>query len=425
MKSNTFVASFGCWLLTAVAWAQLPPATRFPPATQPPATIQRPPATQPDPSADLRWRSTQVPAAGSGTPSAQNALQTLPIEPLRPVSSPTPQRIAKVTGGNGTLPNTKGQVWREYDITPYTLRVTSTARPEQAILDWILRETGHEAWHGESVAILSANRRRLIAYHTPEIQNVVGDIVDRFVSTEAETHAFSLRVVTVEKPNWRTRTQNILRPVPVESQGVQAWLLPKEGAAQLLAELSKRSDYREHSSPHLVVNNGQAHAIVATRPRSYVQGIALRAEAWPGYESQLGQYQEGFSVEISPLLSLDGSTIDAVIKCHIDQLEKLHPVMIEAHTPVAPRQRTRIDVPQTSQCRVQERFRWPADQVLLVSLGMVPSPVPAAPHPLLETLTGPPRSELLMLVESRGRLTGSTAAPPGIATQPKNYHGRY
>src|SRR5262245_14968406 len=50
----------------------------------------------------------------------------------------------KVSKGQGVLPNDHGQIWREYDISPYTLRVRDVARPEQAIVDWILRETGTE-----------------------------------------------------------------------------------------------------------------------------------------------------------------------------------------------------------------------------------------------------------------------------------------
>ena len=55
--------------------------------------------------------------------------------------------------GPATLPNAQGQVWREYDISPYTVRVTSTNRPEQAIVDWVLRETGYEARHAEPLGI--------------------------------------------------------------------------------------------------------------------------------------------------------------------------------------------------------------------------------------------------------------------------------
>ena len=81
--------------------------------------------------------------------------------PLGPASQAPRQPIARVTEGSGALPNDAGQVWREYDITPYVVRVTSTNRPEQAIVDWVLRDTGYEAWHSEPFGFLSANRRTL------------------------------------------------------------------------------------------------------------------------------------------------------------------------------------------------------------------------------------------------------------------------
>ena len=60
--------------------------------------------------------------------------------------------LLKVTSGLKELPNGAGQVWRDYDLTPYTSRVTTTAKPEQAIIDWILRETGTDVWFGEAPA---------------------------------------------------------------------------------------------------------------------------------------------------------------------------------------------------------------------------------------------------------------------------------
>ena len=152
-----------------------------------------------------------------------------PITPVIGASEPLPS--------DGTLPSGHGQVWRQYDISPYTLRVTSTKRPEQAVIDWILQETGYEAWHGEPLGVLSAGPRTLRVYHTPEVQAVVADLVNRFVSSEAESTAFSLRVATVEHPNWRAKAQRMLRPVSVQTPGVSAWLLAKEDAAMLLSDL--------------------------------------------------------------------------------------------------------------------------------------------------------------------------------------------
>ncbi len=346
-------------------------------------------------------------------------------------TTPTPRRpLTRVTNGNGTLPNEHGQVWREYDISPYTVRVTTTNRPEQAIVDWILRDTGYEAWHGEPLGVLSANRRSLRVYHTPEMQAVVADLIDRFVSSEAETCTFSLRVITVNHPNWRTRAKPLLRPVAVQTPGTAAWVLQKEDAAVLLAELARRSDYREHSSPHLMVNNGQSAMVSAIRGRSFVRDVTLRSDAWPGFQAEMGQVDEGFSLQFAPLMSIDRKTIDATIKCDIEQVEKMIPVMIDVPTVVAPRQRTRIEVPQITHFRFHERFRWPADQVLLVGMGMVALPVPVDAKPLVPGLPlslgkSPPRADLLVFVEKRDRIGPSPRTAGTPLREPKSYRGRY
>lgn len=325
----------------------------------------------------------------------------------KPESGAAP--VGEARKGTGTLPNQHGQVWREYDIAPYTVRVTTTQRPEQALVDWILRETGYEAWHGEPLGILSATSRTLRVYHTPEMQRVVADLVDRFVRSEAETWQFSLRVITIDHPGWRMRVQRLLRPVTVQTPGVGAWLLQREDAAVLLTELQRRTDYREHTSPLLQVANGQSTVVSAMRSRPYVRDILLRTDVWQGFEPQPGTVDEGFLLEFSPLLTSDRQLIDGVIKCNIDQVEKMVPVELEAPTATAPRQRTPIEVPQVTHFRFHERFRWPVGQALLVGMGMVPLPVPVdakamqlvpgIPLPLPKT---PPRAELLVLIEAKG-----------------------
>ena len=102
-----------------------------------------------------------------------------------------------------------------------------------------------------------------------------GRLVERFVASEAETHTFSLRVRDDRQPELAGPRQRVLHPVPVQTAGVDAWLLPKEDAAMLLADLQRRSDYREHSSPHLLVNNGQSTVVSAMRGRAYVRDVIL------------------------------------------------------------------------------------------------------------------------------------------------------
>lgn len=323
----------------------------------------------------------------------------------------------------GALPNEHGQLWREYDISPYTLQVASTNRPEQAVVDWILQETGYEAWHTEPLAILSANRRSLYVYHTAEMQQVVTDIVDRFVTNDVDSNEFALHVVTVGSPNWRARTQNLLQPVPVQTPGVQAWILERENAVNLIADVGRRTDFREHSSPQQMVSNGQSTVVSSTRSQYYVRDVRMTGNTWPGYQPETAVVDEGFSLEFSPLLSIDRQSIDAILKCQIDQLEKMVPVMLDVPTAVAPRQRTKIEVPQLAHFQFHERFRWPPDKVLLVCMSMIPLPMSSESKPLVPGLpipgigSGDSRGDLLVFIEAK-QGTKATAASPRTATRP-------
>ena len=402
-------------LATAVS-QELPQATNE-------ATVETAEAPHPGPArkpAGISKTTVSKPSRGAAQP-------TGPIRSERLAQTPRRGKDDLPAAPTG-LPNDAGQVWRAYNIRPYTVRVTSTNRPEQAIIDWILRETGYETWHSDVFSSLSANQNTLIAYHTPQVQAVVEQIVDRFLSTEAETNAFGLRVVTVGNPNWRAKYQAILHAVPTQTQGIQAWLLHKEDAALLLSELHKRTDFREHSSPHLLVNNGQSTTVSAIRPRPYTRDIVPRPDMWPAYQPNQAQFDEGFSLELNPLLSLDGQLVDAVIKCNIDQLERLVKVSIPISAPGAQRQQAEIQVPQISHFGLHERFRWPSDQVLLVGLGVVATPVPGRPSGLLESLpllSGPPRADLLVFIDSRGKVGQTPDATRTGLHDVKKYHGRY
>ncbi len=246
----------------------------------------RAPAAAPASNARARPVAQASATSDAADPNAAGAAAAPPAAPRQP--------ITRVTEGTGELPRDQGQVSRKYDISPYTVRVTTTNRPEQAIVDWILRKTGYEAWHSEPLGLLSANQRVLRVYHTPQMHAVVADVVDRFLNGEAESHAFSLRVVTIGHPGWRAKAQTMLHPVSVQTQGIQAWLVHREDAALLLAELRKRTDFREHSSPHLLVNNGQSTTVASSRARTYVRDITLRPDVWPAFQPEPAQFDEGF-----------------------------------------------------------------------------------------------------------------------------------
>jgi hypothetical protein len=382
-------------------------------------------------ASDLKWRNSWNSSRQSfGPDNERNETRSTTARNDAATARIASRSATKYSSANVSLPNDAGQVWQEYDISNYTARVTSTQKPQQAIIDWILRETGYEAWHSEPVAVLSADNRTLRVYHTPEIQAMVADLVDRFTSSEAATQTFALRVITVDSPSWRTKAQPVLHPVPVQTPGVCAWLLAKEDAAILWADLRRRGDYREHSSPYLMVNNGQSTVVSAMRARPYARDLILRPDLPAGCEVQGGQVEEGFIIDFSPLLSKDCRMIDAVIKCNIDQVEKMIPIMLDVPSSTTPRQRVKIEEPQIIHYRFHERFRWPAEQVLLIGMGMVALPVPVDGKPLVPGIplpfgATPARADLLVFVENKGQLSNPQQITRTPDQEARTYRGRY
>ena len=344
-----------------------------------------------------------------------------------------PKRPSQGTGtsvGQSVLPNNHGQIWREYDLSSYTSRVSSTARPERAIVDWILRSTGTETWVGDPLSILSANKQSLRVYHVPKMQRVVSDLVDKFIDASGTQFVLTLRLATVASPTWRTAAIRHMKSIGVRTPGIDAWLLSKENAAVLLSQLRNRSDFRELQAPQVTVYNGQSQTISRTRPRSYTKSVTLDTKKWPGFKPVQQRVDEGYSLQISPLFSTDRKTIDAVIKCHIDQIERLVPVSIDIPNTSTTRQRVQLQVPQMVSWRLHERFRWRASQVLLLSCGVVAAPQ-ASPTQWSNPFGGAPRADALLWIEFRGtsdqrvvRSDGAKARPIRAARRVNN-RGRY
>jgi hypothetical protein len=368
-----------------------------------------------------------APAALDPMPTARSANATAGQAGSGKLQSVTPSAVAPQ---DRTLSNSAGQVWREYDISSYTARITTKERPQQAIIDWILRETGTELWFSEPLGILSADRSTLRCYHTPEVQEIVANIVNLFVNNETESHAFGVRLVTVGSPNWRSKLLPMMRSVPVQSPGLDAWLVTKESAAIILAELRKRSDYKEHSAPNLLIHNGQPHILSSIRPRSYVRSAFATPNVPPGYQLEMGQVEEGYSLEICPLIETDGSTADVVLKCQVDQVERFVPIAIDIPG-VNDRTKLQIQIPQITGWKLHERFRWPTSHVLVLSRGVVASPSTTPAQGTIAGVTNPfsndnPRADALLFLSSNG-VASQTLVDPQRAAQvyDPNTRGRY
>ena len=293
------------------------------------------------------------------------------------------------------LPADDGQIWKTYDISPYVEQ--AGAGSQRHVVDWVLQETGSPQWHGETVASLSASASALRCFHTPEMQVRVEEIVERFVADAATPHRFSVRVLGVGSPAWRNDMRPMLRPIPAATPGVQAWILSREEAAVLVARLRSRGDCEELPTGAVLAANGVPAVLTGGRKRAYVQDISV---AGPGWQPVAGSCDEGMAIDVQPLMARDDTAVEAVIRCRIDQIERM--AQVGMTPPAADGRRVPIEVPQMSAVRIGERFRWPANSTLVIGLGLVPWPVPGqnkAGSPGL--FSDAKRTDVVVVVEPR------------------------
>lgn len=288
---------------------------------------------------------------------------------------------AKRTGGAPPLPTNAGQYWEQYDLKPYTKDLTGVDRPHQAVIDWILRDTGTDVWFTEPFGFINADRDTLRVYHNEQMHKLVRQSYERFVNGTTVPQLYGMRLISVGNPNWRTRGHTLLRSVPAQSAGVQAFLATKENTALLMAMLRGRTDYKELANVSITTHNGQPQVLEQLRTRNFVREFQA-VQSWPPYMPMTGEIQEGYRLQVSPLMNLD-KTIDIVVKCHIDQVERLSNVTLDLPLPTGQTHSGQIQVPQMASWRLHERFRWPSDDVLILSCGVVAAPQAPANNTLL------------------------------------------
>lgn len=361
------------------------------------------------------------------TPALQNPPPASPSLDNRQPSRPTvlaPKLVPDVK-----LPTNAGQYWVEYDIRAYTDTVKNMERPQQVLIDWILRETGTDSWFGEVTGVITADKSTLRVYHTQSMHTRIAQLYERFVNGVAEPQVFGLRMIQIANPQWRARSLGLMKSIPSNSTGVQAWLMPKENGAILLAQLRERSDAKEIQALEIPLYNGQLQALEQLRSRNYLKEYTRNTAApYPPMIPVSDEIKEGFRLQISPLLSLDARQADLMIKCEIDQVERLNQVRIDLPMGGTQTQSAYIEVPQIVSWRLQEKIQWPTDQVLLLSCGIVAAPNAQPDNTLL---ANPPsilglnrvipavgqRTDALLWLEYRGPLStqihhSSTAQSP-------------
>ncbi|MDA7950250.1 MAG: hypothetical protein MPJ24_02095, partial [Pirellulaceae bacterium] len=161
---------------------------------------------------------------------------------------------------------------------------------------------------------------------------------------------------------------------------------------------------------------------------TYVRGVQPSLGNLGVYVLVMGQVFEGFKLEMSPLMSRDQKTVDAVVSCQVERLEQFVPVSIEVPGYNRQVQSVQIQTPQMSSWALKERFRWPSDKVLLLSRGVVASPGPTQQglmgvRELFTSTTG--RAEVLLFLESRGKASENIILPGREGSIQRETNPRY
>ena len=377
---------------------------------------------------------TSVPGSGLGSssPAAPANASGLGSEAAPGTSSASASTLrTQRSGGVPNLPSDGGQYWEEYDLRPYTKELTTVDRPQQAVVDWILRDTGTDVWFTDPFGFINADRNTLRVYHNEKMQQLVRQSYERFVNGTTVPQAFGMRLLAIGNPNWRTRGHVYLKSVPAQSPGVQAYLASKENYALLMAMLRGRGDFRELASVSINTFNGQPQVLEQLRSRNFVRDFQRADGSVPPYLPVTGEIPEGYRLQVSPLMSLDKKSIDLMVKCHIDQVERFSSVTLDLPLAGGKTHSGQVQVPQMASWRLHERFRWPADEVLLLSCGVVASPQAVGSTTLLgqgSSLVGldrilpqsGQRADALLVIEYLGdaNRAGAPAVPGASPTVP-------
>ena len=282
-------------------------------------------------------------------------------------------KTVKATRGLSALPAESGQYWMTYDISPYTAFYPNVPKPQQTILNWILFDTGEKFWYSEPFAVLNASKDRLYVYHNDNVQRYVSNVLDRFLEQVQKKESFTIRILAVTSPEWKSRVAEYLVPYPVNTKDVQGWLLTRETVDGVIAELARRTDCIELNPGRNTVSSTETFGWVYAAPvRNYVRDVRVSSTTAAGYVADPGTVDEGYRFEIIPLLSTKGDQVEFLFRCESLVVEKMHSYGLKIPTVNAPRQMMNVELPQILRCERKDKISYPKDRVFLLDLGMIP-----------------------------------------------------
>ena len=294
------------------------------------------------------------------------------------------------------LPDDDGQFWVVYDIAPYTDRFPNVSSPQDSIVDWILFDSGEGFWRKEPFSILNASRDRLYVYHSSSVQRYVSNVVDRFIDPDKKNVNFSVKIVALPSPDWRSRVSQYLSPLNTTIIGngadVQGWQAERSDVARIDADLVKRPEYLLLNEGKNVVPNGETYGWAAAQPRrEFNRDYRIDSSVSSGYSTDVSSVDEGFRIETTPLLSTTGETLELTFRYRSTVVEKTKMFSMRVPTATSPRQQLNVEKPSIVSCDFRGKFSIPRSKGAIIDLGLVPLAPPLKknePNGVLESVSG-------------------------------------
>lgn len=334
---------------------------------------------------------------------------------FRPTIDDEPRFEEPGAGGRFTPPpeiNQRGHKWGIYPIDTYTSLPHSpdTTRPEQSIVDWVLRYTGSNTWHGQDITVLSANRDELRVFHNPEMLSKVAKVVERFVDAYFDVLTMRVRIVAAVDPRWRYSIFSQLDPKELGPHGQQAWTTDLSTAEMILAQMGINQSATKLLEERRVIVNGQTLYIKTSAEKTFVSGLDRASAAELGFEPRVAKLDEGVELRLSPLLNFDGNAIDLAIDLKATTVRKLHTTRVVAPRRIGPAE-MQVEVPEVSETRFNQTIgEWPLDKVLILSAGIHPGILQSKNGLFNMRIPGtvPTATELLVFLDVSTRLDSTS-----------------
>ena len=262
--------------------------------------------------------------------------------------------------------------WETFDIGAYTALTPAAQSPQTAVLDWIFRRTETGPWHGDKVAVLCANRSKIRAYNSKKIIDQVAETVEQFTNAYADILTVRVRFLAAADPRWRYTALSRLTPVGSGPQGQQIWQTAEANIADIIAQMQVWQGFKVLEDKSFEVLNGQTVRVESFLKRPYPGSVQREGAVGLGYQPKIDNLTEGIVLRFSPLLGLDGDTLDAAIELSTNLVRKFHQVKVLGPREVGTGEVT-LDVPEGSETRLNQAVKgWSLDQSLIISAGVQP-----------------------------------------------------